>query len=142
VSYLLVGGLLVALIYWGGGRGRILKRPEWRVASGFLALGVFMAASFVGVRGGWGKALLLAALGIALAIMARWPRPTPRAAGPEPRAMSLDEARALLGVADDASSAEVQAAYVRLMRRVHPDHGGAPGLALQVNLARERLLRG
>jgi len=30
---------------------------------------------------------------------------------------------------------------VRLMRRVHPDAGGAEGLAVQLNAARERLLR-
>jgi DnaJ-class molecular chaperone len=46
----------------------------------------------------------------------------------------------MLGVDTSASEAEIQAAYLRLMRRVHPDHGGASGLAAQLNLARDRLL--
>jgi curved DNA-binding protein CbpA len=45
----------------------------------------------------------------------------------------------VLGVAPDADAEAVQAAYVRLMRRVHPDTGGAPGLAAQLNAARDRL---
>ena len=64
MSYLLVGALLLALFYWGGRPGRLLKHPEWRVASGLAAIGVFAAAAFVGVRGGWGKALVLAMLGL------------------------------------------------------------------------------
>jgi curved DNA-binding protein CbpA len=50
-------------------------------------------------------------------------------------------ARDILGVGPDASSADIQAAYSRLMLRVHPDRGGAPGLAVQLNLARDRLLK-
>ena len=41
----------------------------------------------------------------------------------------------------EATPDEIQAAYVRLMRRVHPDAGGAAGLASQLNAARDRLLR-
>jgi hypothetical protein len=73
VGYLLVGVLVFALIYWGG-RKRILKHPEWRVASGVAAIGAFTAAGFVGVRGGWGKALVLVMLGLMLATASRWPR--------------------------------------------------------------------
>jgi hypothetical protein len=73
VSYLLVGALLFAFVYWGG-RQRILKHPEWRVASGVAAIGAFTAAGFVGLRGGWGKAVVLAMLGLLLATASRWPR--------------------------------------------------------------------
>jgi len=141
MSYLLVGALLLALFYWGGKPGRLFKHPEWRVASGLTAIGVFAAAAFVGVRGGWGKALVLAMLALMLAAASRWPRPAAapvNSAGP----MSLGEARALLGVGPAATREEIQAAYTRLMRVVHPDHGGAVGLAVQLNLARERLLKG
>lgn len=140
MSYLLVGALLLALVYWGGRPGRLLKHPEWRVASGLAAIGVFAAAGFVGVRGGWGKALVLGMLALMLAAAARWPRPSAAPAnGAAP--MSLGEARAVLGVGPEATTAEIQAAYTRLMRLVHPDHGGAVGLAVQLNLARERLLK-
>ena len=54
--------------------------------------------------------------------------------------MDLAEARAMLGVSDSAGREEIEAAYRRLMKRVHPDHGGAPGLAIQLNAARARLL--
>ena len=73
MTFLLVGGLLFALVYWMS-RQRILKHPEWRVASGAAAVGAFTAAAFVGVRGGWGKALVLALLGLMFATAARWPR--------------------------------------------------------------------
>jgi DnaJ-class molecular chaperone len=43
-------------------------------------------------------------------------------------------------VAAGAGPDEIQAAYVRLMRAVHPDAGGTSGLAAQLNAARDRLL--
>ena len=45
------------------------------------------------------------------------------------------------GVAPDASDEVVQAAYLRLIRRVHPDAGGAEGLAAQLNAARDTMAR-
>lgn len=46
----------------------------------------------------------------------------------------------MLGVAETASPEEIEAAYRRLMFRVHPDQGGAAGLAAQINAARSVLL--
>ena len=59
---------------------------------------------------------------------------------PEPETMSRADAAAMLGVAESASRAEVEAAFRRLMPRVHPDQGGAAGLAAQVSAARATLL--
>ena len=51
------------------------------------------------------------------------------------------EARALLGVADDAGEAEIRAAHRRLVARAHPDHGGSAELTGRLNAARDLLLR-
>ena len=54
--------------------------------------------------------------------------------------MGVDEARRILGVSADATDAEIQEAYTRLMRMAHPDAGGTSGLAAQLNAARDKLL--
>jgi curved DNA-binding protein CbpA len=47
--------------------------------------------------------------------------------------MTVEEARAIPGVAEGATKAEIKAAYLKLMKRVHPDAGGTdpPGPAHQ-----------
>ena len=47
----------------------------------------------------------------------------------------------ILGVGPDASREEIQAAYARLIRAVHPDAGGTSGLAARLNAARDTLLK-
>lgn len=140
MSYLLVAGLILVLVLWGSGARRVLRRAQWQIASGALAIGVLAAAAFVAVRGGWLKGLLLALIGLMLALSSRWPRAAP--SRPLDTAMSLETARATLGVGPEASAADIQAAYARLMRMAHPDRGGTTGLAIQLNLARDRLLKG
>jgi len=56
-------------------------------------------------------------------------------------AMPVEKARALLGLGPDATAAEVNAAWRRLMARAHPDQGGTEGLAAQLNAARDTLLK-
>ena len=140
MTYLIVGALALALLWWGGKPGRFLNLANWRAAAGLLAIGAFAAAAFVGVRGGWGKAVLLVLIGVWLTYSARWPRPArPVATGD---GMSEAEARSTLGVAPGATVADIQAAYSRLIRVAHPDTGGTDGLAAQLNAARDRLLKG
>jgi DnaJ-class molecular chaperone len=55
--------------------------------------------------------------------------------------MGEAEARRVLGVSNDATGSEIQAAYRRLMSRAHPDAGGSEGLAERLNAARDRLLK-
>ena len=55
----------------------------------------------------------------------------------------MDEAAALdiLGLSAGATRAEIEAAYRRVMAKVHPDRGGSDRLASLVNAARDQLLR-
>jgi hypothetical protein len=55
-------------------------------------------------------------------------------------ALTVADARQLLGVAAGASPDEIAAAHRRLIARVHPDAGGSAGLAQRVNAARDLLL--
>lgn len=112
-----------------------------RLLSGALSMALFTAAAFWGMRGAWGTVVVLVTLGIGLALGARRGARSSshRVAKPEP--LSLKEARDLLGVSQTASKAEIRAAYNRLMRMAHPDHGGTTGLAAQLNAARDRLLK-
>lgn len=137
--YLALGGALLAGYLWlTGGKVPILKRREWRILTAALALTAFTAAAFVGVRGSWGAAIVLTVVGLWLAASSRKTiAPTP----PASAQMSEAEARQILGVGPGATNPEIQAAYTRLMRAVHPDKGGTAGLAAQLNAARDRLLR-
>ncbi|HEY3796952.1 MAG TPA: DnaJ domain-containing protein [Caulobacteraceae bacterium] len=58
------------------------------------------------------------------------------------REMGRAEAASMLGVPETASKEEIEASFRRLMARVHPDKGGAAGLAAQLNAARAVLLAG
>ncbi len=62
--------------------------------------------------------------------------------GSDGGAMSRDEALRILGLAPDADTAAIKAAHLRLINSVHPDRGGSPFLAAQVNRARDVLLAG
>ena len=141
MSYLLVAGIVLAVVLWGSGARRWLRQARWRITTGAFSLGIFAAAAFFAARGGWPEGLLLGVIGLFLALSTRWPRGTPAAASGSTNAMSAEDARAILGVPTEATSAEIKAAYSRLMRRAHPDQGGTTGLATQLNLARDRLLK-
>lgn len=137
--YLILGGGAFAAYLWVS-RGRpLLKGRDWRIASAAAALAAFTGAAFVGVRGEWPVAIVLGVVGLWFAGTSR--KTGPRAAARQPvAAMSTAEARRILGVEAGASAADIQAAYTRLMRAVHPDKGGTAGLAAQLNAARDRLL--
>ena len=62
---------------------------------------------------------------------------------PPPNApdVSVEEAYALLGLKPGADEEAIRAAHHRLMKQVHPDHGGTDYLATKINRARDVLLR-
>lgn len=136
---LIVGATLV----WLGRRGRVRRRRDTRLASLLLAGIASAGAMATAVRGAWAAALLLA--GVAAWLWARLSaqRPEPELRRePEPAGLSMSEqkARAVLGVGPEAGAQEIQSAYLRLIRAVHPDRGGTTGLAAELNAARNRLL--
>jgi type IV secretion system protein VirD4 len=62
-------------------------------------------------------------------------KPSPRQAK-----MTVDDARDILGVKAGATLDEIRTAYLNLMSKVHPDHGGSNYFAKELNAAREILL--
>lgn len=140
MAYLVLGALALWLIFRASGKS-IFKRREWRFLTGAFAIVALAGAAFAGLREAWAPAAVLLMMGCWLALSTR--QAPGAASGPlRPGRMSLEEARSILGVAPSAGPEEIKAAYIRLMRSVHPDKGGTSGLAAQLNAARDRLLRG
>jgi DnaJ-domain-containing protein 1 len=54
--------------------------------------------------------------------------------------MTKQEAYQILGLEPGASQQEIQEAWRRLIKAVHPDHGGSPFLSAKINAARDLLL--
>lgn len=136
--YLLLGAAAFAVLVWAGRRARpALARPEWKIASGTMAVVAVIAGGLLGVTGKLVPGAVLAGVGVVLAMTAR------RGQAPLPLQddASLVEAREILGVAATATREEIQAAYGRLIRAVHPDAGGTSGLAARLNAARDKLLK-
>ena len=55
--------------------------------------------------------------------------------------MNADRALEILGVDARSSDVEIHAAYNHLMKRVHPDLGGSAYFAMELNAARDKLLK-
>lgn len=122
---LVAGGLI-----WAIANGKISKNDNRKLAASALVLtGLFLLS-----RGQYLAATALSASGIAL-----WPWEK-RVSPSTSMQMSAAEARAILGLADDADGAAIEAAHRRLIRHAHPDSGGSEELARQINLARDTLL--
>ena len=139
---LVLAGAALAFLVWLGRGKPALIGAQWRTGAGLLAIGSLVAGAFMAIRGSWEVGLALAAVGVGLLYAARSRRGPVRLGTPATPSLSADEARRLLGVSRSATAADVKAAYARLMRVAHPDHGGTAGLAAQLNAARDRLLKG
>ena len=67
-----------------------------------------------------------------------------RTGAPPPTGSSADvtveEAYAILGLAAGATVQQIRDAHRRLMKQLHPDHGGTDYLATKINRARDVLL--
>ena len=111
-------------------------RAHWRVAATLFASVMMGCGVLLAFRGAWFPAVGLIGAGVWLTFASRY-----RALPPRAEAMSEGEARSLLGVGADATPAQINAAWKRLMARAHPDQGGTEGLASRLNAARDRLLK-
>ena len=125
--------VLVLAAMVGLGRKPLMARVQGRYAAFAMAALAIGAAAWDAARGGWLGGSILATAALWLAASAS--RPLARPAG-----MRLAEAAAMLGVTEGADVETIEAAYRRLMFRVHPDQGGAAGLAAQLNAARVVML--
>ena|SRR5438552_13515551 len=132
--YLILGAGAVAVLVWMGRRSS-LDQGQFRLIRAGFALAAFAAAAFLAVRGQLLGGAVLLGLGV---FIAPFRKREIRAPGAD---MSAEEARSILGVKPEATAAEIQEAYRRLMMRAHPDQGGTSGLAAKLNAARERLMR-
>jgi DnaJ homolog subfamily C member 19 len=133
-------GILVLAIFVSLGRQPLMALSYGRLITIGLAIVAAGVAAYDAARGGWigGSILLTAALWL---VTSSWPRsPSTTTRSPASARMGRAEAASMLGVAPGAGREEIEAAYRRLMLRVHPDQGGAPGLAAQLNAARAALL--
>lgn len=138
MTYLAIGCAILVLLLWASRGKPVFKRREWRFLAGAFAVACFAAAAYVGIRGGWGKSIVLVVIGLGLVVSTRRTGIAPPAGSNK---IGDAEARSILGVGAEASDEEIRAAYSRLMRMAHPDKGGTSGLAAQLNAARDRLLK-
>ena len=127
----LFGVLFVARI---GGARRALVMQRWP------ALVLAGAALVALMRGAIMPAAGLGALAGLAWVLA--PSLLVRRAAPPPEDPADTAARAVLGLARNASETDIRRAYRAKIARAHPDRGGAHAEAARLTAARDRLLKG
>lgn len=138
--YILIGVVLFVLLVWAGRRARpLLQKRELRILTAVVGAMALAAGAFTALRGGYVAGAILASLGMGLVFTGRGGMTGPAAPSQDDPAVA--DAREILGVGPEATREEIQTAYGRLIRAVHPDAGGTSGLAARLNAARDTLLR-
>jgi hypothetical protein len=132
--------VLAAIAVWAlirlGRQGERAGRGHWRVTATLFAAVMIGGGVLAVSKGAWlfGGGLVVAGLWLIVASRIR-------AVAPRAQGMTDNEARAILGVSADASRAQINTAWKKVMARAHPDTGGTEGLAARVNAARDHLLK-
>jgi len=131
--------LLVVSAAWMVATGRLRRLTTIDGAMlGLAIVGAIMAARGRPLIGG--VPLLITALyGFRRFFSSRTASPVGATGAPGDQAVR--DARALLGVEEDADEEAVRAAHRRLIAKIHPDAGGTQALAEKINDARALLLR-
>ena len=134
ILWFALGLLLLGVLVGARGMKRLggSLRGPWKPGVAVLGLLATFGALATLARGEWWIAAVLGFLAAGCLAAARRV-PPPRPAGP---GMSRTEAAELLGVARDAPSAEAEAAFRRLILKLHPDQGGTAGLSAKLQEAR------
>lgn len=139
--WLILAGIALWALVRLGRLGERAGRGHWRISATVLGAALLAAAVLAVSHGAWLAAVATALGGLYLIFSSRIRGPSLRRTPLASTQLSEAEARSILGVAANASEAEIRAAWRRLMGRVHPDQGGAEGLAAHLNAARDRLLK-
>lgn len=138
-----LGLAAAAALLWAGGafpRMAPATLKAWAAAAAVLAALGLAALLVLTGRGAVAAPLPLFAVPLAWKWWQAPSRPGPGPSRPGSR-MARSEAYAVLGLPDGAPDSAIQAAWIKLMRAVHPDGGGTDWLAARVNQARDVLLR-
>ncbi|HEY2177396.1 MAG TPA: molecular chaperone DnaJ [Caulobacteraceae bacterium] len=133
---LALGIVALAVLAIIGRHGKALRLNR-QLPSVLLSVLAAAGAVAAALRGAWVIGLAMIGLAVWLGLGGRRTVAETTRSGE----MQPSEARAILDVGPEASTAEIEAAWRRLMLRAHPDHGGSPGLAAQLNAARARLIK-
>ncbi len=136
--FVAIGAALLAILVWAG-RSAGHRGAPLRIACTIFAAAAAVGAVVAGLRGQWLGVAVLVGLSAYCARASR--RGRQEATGPAGESMGRFQAGEMLGVPPNATAADVEAAYRRLMQLAHPDRGGSSGLAAQLNAARDRLLK-
>lgn len=138
MAYIVALGVVAFLLLaWVGRRRRPISEGA-RLASALFAALAAVGAVVSAAKGNWMASLALVAASAWLAQRARQRIQRRVLAGRG--GMSAQEARTILGVSEQASRADITSAHRRLIRRAHPDQGGATEQAARLNAARDRLV--
>lgn len=126
--------LLIALAGWMLWTGRLQRmNAKDGLMLGLAVVGAVMAAK--------GKPLIGALPVFASIAYAAFRVRKPSEAPAAQESYDVADARALLGLNDDADDEAIRAAHRRLIATVHPDKGGTQALAAKINAARDVLLQ-
>ena len=139
VGFLLAGGLLLVLNWWARAEVVSAKRSLlWAAIALSIVLGLVLYAR-AGVISAMvpGAFALWRILGTAKSAAKMAGSFAPK----KPGQMTKDEALEVLGLQQDATKADINSAYKRLMAQCHPDKGGSDWMAAQLNEAKQILTK-